>query len=211
MPSDIRLEIARKAKKEVWKIDELLETIKFEIEAREISEATKSSERGSQPGYGHKRPEGVKNQTTPTANSLFAGAKDGDQKSGEMTFQGQPGLKVRCAYCNGMHYSASCESVLSVNDRKAILKRAGRCFKYLYRGHNAKDCRGPRNCRHCNGQHRQSICLTHEAKPPAERREEKSDEGENAERNPGNTVTAAANTSKRRVLLKKSSSERSQY
>ena len=52
MPRDIRLEIARKAKKEVWKIDELLETIKFEIEAREISEATKSSERAPNQGMG---------------------------------------------------------------------------------------------------------------------------------------------------------------
>ena len=201
MPSDIRLEIARKAEREVWKIDELLETIRLEIEAGEISEATKSSERGPQTGYGHKRPEGVKNQNTPTAYSLFASAKDGDQKSGGMPFQSQPGLKVRCAYCNGMHYSASCESVLSVNDQKAILKGAGRCFKCLYRGHNAKDCRGSRNCRHCNGQHHQSICLAHEAKPPVQQREEKSDEGENAESNPGKIVTTAANTSRRHVLL----------
>ena len=44
MPSEIRLEIARKAKKDVWNIDELLDTIKFEIEAREASETTKSNQ-----------------------------------------------------------------------------------------------------------------------------------------------------------------------
>ena len=45
MPGDIRLQIARQAKKDAWKIDDLLPIIKFEIEAREMSEATKSSEK----------------------------------------------------------------------------------------------------------------------------------------------------------------------
>ena len=42
MPSNIRLQIARKASKDAWKINYLLTTIKFQIEAREISESTKS-------------------------------------------------------------------------------------------------------------------------------------------------------------------------
>ena len=41
MTNDIRLEVARKAGKDAWKIDELLETFKFELEAREVSETTK--------------------------------------------------------------------------------------------------------------------------------------------------------------------------
>ena len=45
IPGDIRLQIARQAKKDAWKIKDLLQIIKFEIEAREISEATKSSEK----------------------------------------------------------------------------------------------------------------------------------------------------------------------
>ena len=43
LPGDIRLEIARKAKAEVWEIDDLLNTIKVEIEAREVSEGVQSS------------------------------------------------------------------------------------------------------------------------------------------------------------------------
>ncbi len=38
LPSEIRLQVARKATSDVWKIDELLDTIKFEVEAREMSE-----------------------------------------------------------------------------------------------------------------------------------------------------------------------------
>ena len=56
MPSEIRLEIGRKAKKDVWNIDELLDTIKFEIEACEASETTKSnqSQRSPNTGFGSK-------------------------------------------------------------------------------------------------------------------------------------------------------------
>ena len=46
LPNDIRLEIARKSASGVWKIDELLNTIKFEVEAREASEAAKTSTSG---------------------------------------------------------------------------------------------------------------------------------------------------------------------
>jgi uncharacterized protein (DUF39 family) len=37
LPSEIRLQIARKSTQDVWKIDELLDIIK-EVEAREASE-----------------------------------------------------------------------------------------------------------------------------------------------------------------------------
>ena len=41
LPNDIRLRIARETTSEVWKMDELLEVIKAEVEAREASEGTK--------------------------------------------------------------------------------------------------------------------------------------------------------------------------
>lgn len=44
LPNEIRLEIARKSTDEVWKIDELLDTIKGEVEAREASESVKTQE-----------------------------------------------------------------------------------------------------------------------------------------------------------------------
>ena len=44
LPSKIRLQVARKATGDVWKIDELLKTIKFEAEAREMSESSRSIE-----------------------------------------------------------------------------------------------------------------------------------------------------------------------
>ena len=41
LPIDIRLKIAKETTSEVWKMDELLDVIKAELEAREASEGTK--------------------------------------------------------------------------------------------------------------------------------------------------------------------------
>ena len=43
LPAEIRLEIARKSTGDVWEIEELLELIRIEIEAREVSEGVQSS------------------------------------------------------------------------------------------------------------------------------------------------------------------------
>ena len=42
LPSDIRLQIAMNARKDVWEIGELLEIIRKEVEARELSEHVKA-------------------------------------------------------------------------------------------------------------------------------------------------------------------------
>ena len=58
LPSEIRLQIARNSKDSVWKIDELLNVIKIEVEVREASEMTKTSEdRKSPQALGHSKRE----------------------------------------------------------------------------------------------------------------------------------------------------------
>ena len=49
--SDVQLQISRKSTNEVWKIDELLDTIKSEIDALVASEEAKSSGQESQASY----------------------------------------------------------------------------------------------------------------------------------------------------------------
>jgi len=48
----------------------------------------------------------------------------------------QPG----CCYCNHPHKSANCETVVQVGLRKQILKRTGRCFVCLRKGHLSREC-----------------------------------------------------------------------
>ena len=63
---------------------------------------------------------------------------------------------MKCAYCKGGHFSASCESVTDPRARFEILKRDGRCFVCLSLDHQSTSCE--KNCRRCNGNHHQSIC-----------------------------------------------------
>ena len=63
LPNDIRLQIARNATDEVGKIEELLETMKVEIEAREASEGVKTHD-GRKPQSSNAKP-----PITPTANA----------------------------------------------------------------------------------------------------------------------------------------------
>jgi len=134
LPDDIRLRIARGAGKGPWKIGPLLDILKEEVEAREASEgATVSTGKSSTPHNRH--------PSNPTASSLVASS-----------------FKVRCVYCNGEHFSASCTTVVTAASRKEILLKSGRCFNCLKTRHKLKDCDSLKSCRYCHKRHHQSIC-----------------------------------------------------
>ena len=139
LPSEIRLQIARKSSGDVWKIDELLDTIKTEIEAREVSDGVQSSlQQNKSPGGQHQSPR------LPAV--------------GAFSNQDKPGKHIQCVYCKEHHFSASCDRVINPNDRKNILKRDNRCFICLGIGHRSTRCESRKNCRRCHGGHHQSIC-----------------------------------------------------
>ena len=143
LPNDVRLAIARKASSNVWKIDELLNTIKFEVEAREASETAKTSTSAYAPRAQVGNRGNVKDPST--ASALF-------------TAQGDMKGRMQCVYCGEHHYSAFCIKVKNIDERKGILRRDRRCFVCLQRGHRAKECNKANNCRKCHGSHHQSIC-----------------------------------------------------
>ena len=146
---EVRLQIARNSKDSVWKIEELLNVTKIEVEAREASEMTKTSENNKlSQASGNSRP---RNQT-PTTNSLVS-------QRGES-------CKIKCVFFQNEHYSASCDAVKNIAQRGNILKRDKRCFNCLRFGHEAKECRNPKTCRHCRQRHHELICpLRDQGKP----------------------------------------------
>jgi len=91
----------------VWVLDELLEVIKKEVEAREMNEGKKF--------FDTKNTDQQKRLPPHTAFSLLGQ----DNKSKR---------KVHCVFCKAEHYPASCEKINTVSARVAILKREGRCF-----------------------------------------------------------------------------------
>ena len=133
LPEEIRLQVARNTTDEIWKIEDLLQTIKKEVEARETSEHVKTTESARKPPF-------VK-PPIPTANSLVVGE-----------------IPFKCAYCEGNHYSASCEKVQDLQQRKEILFKDRRCLNCLRPGHIASVCKTSTVCRHCGERHHQSIC-----------------------------------------------------
>ena len=64
-----------------------------------------------------------------------------------------------CVYCeNNMHKSVDCTKVVSVDNRKKILARKGRCFNCTGTQHQAASCRSKSKCKKCNRKHHISIC-----------------------------------------------------
>ena len=143
LPQDIRLQIARKTSKEVWDISEILDVIRNEVEAREMSEGVKVIQ-NEKPRY-QSRP--------PSASALLV--NNGSHKG-----------KIRCVYCNGDHFSASCEKVRDRHARTEILRKDRRCYVCLMFGHISAQCDPKRSCRKCQGKH-QSICLQ-SCQPPSQ-------------------------------------------
>ena len=119
-------------------MSELLEVIRQEVEAREISEGVKTNVNLEKVN--------PKPQRTPTANALLS--QDGTQTSL------LKGIQVKCAYCKGGHISASCESVTNPRARFEIVKRDGQCFVCLSLDHKSMSCE--KHCRHCDGNHHRS-------------------------------------------------------
>ena len=111
--------------------------------------------------------------------------------------------KIQCVYCGEYHYSASCEKVTSIDQRKGILRRDRRCFVCLQRGHRARECNKVNNCRKCRGSHHQSICATdHPMHENKEKPEDQNVEGATAKsetslNKPEQVISTTANTGHR--------------
>ena len=134
LSNNIRLQ---NATDEVWKIEELLETIKVEMEVREASEGVKTHDGRKPQSSNGKLP------IIPTANVLY--------------LRDTRKFHIRYAHCNGERYSASSTEVTESKDRKDIVLKDRR-LNCLPTRHQSKDCPSNKKCGHCNGSHHQSIC-----------------------------------------------------
>jgi len=183
LPTDIRLQIARKSSNEVWDIEELLTTIKIEIEAREISEGASISNVNTRIPT-PQRPK-------PTASTLVA-----REQRTENSF------RIQCAFCNGLHYSASCSNVTNIDARKDKLKESGRCYLCLRKGHQSRNCTSEKKCRQCQGVHHQSICTRkYNVQETKESTTNKESNNSITSTNANISSTTAANPCKGTVLL----------
>jgi len=171
LPGDLRLRIAREAGHEVWKIDDLIEVIRVEVEAREASEGIKANFLRPQGQPPSRNPSSSANPTLSTGSALVSN-----------------NCKVRCAYCGEDHFSASCSKVTDIPDRKRILLKAGRCFNCLRQNHKCRDCPSHKSCRYCHKKHHQSICEQSASRGSTSPLTEQSQEENTTSANTTNTV-----------------------
>ena len=134
LPDELRLEITRKVPKAEWNMTKILKVLHEELEARE--RAVGHGSRGNQ------MPVGKRGKEYPTTKTFFSGGESG------------------CCYCGEEgHAPVNCKKVVSVEDRKHVIKESKRCFNCLKRGHVGKDCRSSSKCASCKGRHHTSICM----------------------------------------------------
>ena len=129
----------RKTKKDVWSIKEILETVKAEVEAREIGENANKKVVTSNISP-------KKNHTAPkTAATLH------------LKTETRENTKLTCVFCGKNHFSSECRTVADVEKRKEILRKMDVAISVSALD-LARNCEQKRKCRNCSGNHHQAIC-----------------------------------------------------
>ena len=129
LPAELRLIVSRKfGDSDSWQFDELLKLIEEEVQVRE-----RSSARTSQSERRHKE--------LPTAATLLT-----DTQS------------PQCCFCQQNHPSQNCQAVTGIDSRREVLRKTGRCYICLRKGHVSRTCRSRIKCLTCHGRHHVAIC-----------------------------------------------------
>ena len=130
LPQELRLIVSRKTG-DVG-LDQLLKEVEQEIDARERAQATQPN-----PGHPPRKPR----EPPHTAATLLSGNP-----------------LATCCYCQQQHAAEACATVKGIEDRKQILRKSGRCFVCLRRGHISRECRSRSRCHKCSARHHVSVC-----------------------------------------------------
>ncbi len=127
LPADLQLIISRKVSEEDWKLELLMAAVEA-ITARERIRVNQSVQ--------SRHPSCRSEDKVPhTATTLVSG------KARRVTDT------PPCCYCSQSHPAATCDVVVEIEARRESLRRSGRCFSCLRRGHLSRACRSTNRCR----------------------------------------------------------------
>ena len=147
LPDELKLIVSRKHT-DNWELDTIMDAVKAEVQARErcaIGTTAPPSQRvGQESGFAPER----KPDQKSTASALLSGNAP------------------NCLFCKEDHRASACKNVKDLVERKAILKKQGRCFVCLSRGgHIARNCTSRVQCLGCKGRHHLAVCDKDNARP----------------------------------------------
>ena len=140
MPKEITIIVARKITEDIWPIEEILDIICHEIEAREYSENLAPEKR---------QPQNLHPKSSQGTARTFGTKGERRERTQERS--------ITWYFCDGDHLSIDCQGVKDPQERQELLNKAGRCYKCMKTGHTAKNC--DKKCRKCSGNHHQAICF----------------------------------------------------
>ena len=147
IPPDLQLTVSRKVPEAEWELKTLMSTIEEEIIARERLGQSRLPRR-SDDKHSTKLP--LTSTNLMTSGSSMA--------------------TPTCCYCSQPHRAADCTVVTQVDARKELLRKTGRCFSCLRKGHLSRKCRTAQRCQSCRGNHHLSICHSREELEPRVKR-----------------------------------------
>ncbi|CAB4005252.1 E3 ubiquitin- ligase DZIP3 [Paramuricea clavata] len=144
LPESLRLTITRGSSASgsdflSWTMKDILKALLDEIELREAHESSTTNTSKQE----RRKPQFLDGSAAALVNHT--------------TREGKP----RCVYCLQEHLSQDCKKIKNAGERKQILRKYGRCFVCLKRGHISSNCLNTSKCSACSKRHHSSICESH--------------------------------------------------
>ncbi|RUA05998.1 MAG: hypothetical protein DSY43_03210 [Gammaproteobacteria bacterium] len=130
LPEQFRLTITRGEDFLDWNVKDLLNAFSSELTLRETHHSVMSTVRVKSP-----------RETPTTAHALMLNQK-----------------RRECAFCLGDHPHEECKKIKDIKIRKTFIKKYGRCFRCLSKGHRARDCAFTIACQGCGEDHHSALC-----------------------------------------------------
>lgn len=147
LPESLRIGMIRASDShDEWNLSEFLEALKKELEIREshapLFRANFAPGQGGKDQVSMARPNNKQsNNQLKSASALHSNVKE-----------------KRCAFCLGKHEEIACGTVKNKEERKNIVRKFGRCYVCLKKGHRSFECRSGLVCTVCNEKHHISLC-----------------------------------------------------
>ena len=135
LPQELRVIISRKVTDQ-WNLDPILEALLAEIDARERAGVSQINR-------------GKREKDIPTGTTLYTNS--------QCAVNAQSASSC-CCYCRENHNPTQCTTITTIEERKRHLKKQGKCFNCLRKGHLGRDCKSHSSCKECKGRHHTSIC-----------------------------------------------------
>ena len=135
-------------------MDKLLEISKIEVEARERCAFMNVDNPVAKSGLTVSSPEFFPDSRKFTSRGKY-------QVSASALFTSSNATKSTpyCLFCKQGHYPADCQIVTNLNERRNILKKLGRCFNCMRKGHVSRQCDTSIKCNFCKDKHHAALCL----------------------------------------------------